>query len=120
MASGSGIFFSNTLIKGVTRAEESEPKIIEEEMLHVAIEALEYAKENAPWNDRTGDARRGLDVHVEWDGLSIVLSMFHTVSYGQWLETIQSGSYAIIMPTLEIYAERIGTGLSETGFDTGE
>ena len=119
MASG-GIFFTNTLIKGVTRAEETYPHVVEEEMLHLAIEALEYAKENAPWDDRTGDARRGLDVHVEWEGMEIVLSMFHTVPYGQWLETIQSGSFAIIMPTLEIYAAKIGTGLSETGFDTGE
>lgn len=62
---------------------------------------LEDAKENAPWQDRTGDARAGLDAEVTTEGNLVVLSLFHTVEYGIWLETAFSGDYAIIMPTLE-------------------
>ncbi len=119
--SSSGIFFSRqTLIKGIERAEMREPHIIEEEVLKTAIEALDYAKANAPWADRTGDARAGLDTHVEWDGETIVWQLYHTVSYGLWLETIQSGALAIIMPTLEQFAPRVGAHLSGRGFDSGE
>lgn len=60
-----------------------------------------YAKENAPWDDRTGDARAGLITSVEEDGGFIILELAHTVDYGVWLETIEDGSFAIIMPTLE-------------------
>lgn len=60
-----------------------------------------YAKDNAPWEDRTGDARAGLSTKVENDDGLITLTLFHTVDYGLWLEVIQSGRFAIIMPTLE-------------------
>lgn len=121
MSSGSGIFITTaTLLAGIERAEAEEPKIIEEEVLRTAIEALQYARENAPWADRTGNARAGLDTHVEWDGDTIVWQMFHTVDYGLWLETIQNGAFAIIMPTLEQFAPRVGAHLSERGFDSGE
>lgn len=80
-----------------------------------AISALEgltreiedAAQANAPWTDRTGDARAGLTCEVDKDGEDVILELFHTVDYGQWLETIQSGRFAIIMPTLEEYSDRI-------------
>ena len=64
----------------------------------------DYAQENAPWNDRTGEARAGLDTNVEQVQGEIVLELFHTAEHGQWLETVQSGRWAIIMPTLELFA----------------
>jgi len=71
-----------------------------------------YAKMNAPWSDRTGAARDGLTASVEEDGGEIVLELAHTVEYGIWLETIQDGAYAIIMPTLEALGPEI---LAEAG-----
>lgn len=79
----------------------------EDTVLDVAVEALDYAKTAAPWADRTGAAREGLDVDVDKVSGEIVLTMFHTVEYGQWLETIQAGQLAIIMPTLELYGPEI-------------
>jgi len=65
---------------------------------------LNTAQTYAPWADRTGDARAGLSTQVnEVDG-QITLELFHTVDYGLWLETIQNGRFATIMPTLESYA----------------
>jgi hypothetical protein len=64
-------------------------------------EILAYAQDNAPWADRTGDARAGLDVEVYEEAGEVYLDLFHTVEYGQWLETIQDGAFATIMPTLE-------------------
>lgn len=79
----------------------------EDTVIEVAEEALAFAKEQASWVDRTGEARAGLDVDVDTPGDDIVLTLFHTVDYGQWLETIQSGKYAVIMPTLELYGPEI-------------
>lgn len=96
----------------------------EETFLEYAIEILNYAQDNAPWADRTGDARHGLDVDVYQQGDEVVLDLFHTVSYGQWLETIQGGEFAIIMPTLERFAPEVfgaagGITAGEEGGDVG-
>lgn len=72
-----------------------------------AIHVAEVARNNAPWDDRTGDARRGLTTTVENDQGLISLYLFHTVDYGLWLEVIQNGRFAIIMPTLEQEAPAI-------------
>lgn len=82
-----------------------------------AIDILAYAQENAPWSDRTGDARSGLDVDVDSDGDSITLQLFHTVDYGLWLEVIQNGRFAIIMPTLEHFSSQVlgSVNARETG-----
>jgi hypothetical protein len=72
-----------------------------------ADDILRYAQDNAPWSDRTGDARDGLVVDVTEQGNDIYLELAHTVDYGQWLEVIQSGRFAIIMPTLELFAADI-------------
>lgn len=78
----------------------------------VALEAFneattrveQAAKLNAPWKDRTGRARAGLTARSQADNGDIVLTLFHTVEYGLWLEVIQNGNFATIMPTLEQYA----------------
>lgn len=75
----------------------------------VALEVMEKnadrvvssAQRNAPWTDRTGNARAGLESRVWNDGGIITLSLFHTVEYGLWLEVIQNGRFSIIMKTLE-------------------
>lgn len=70
-------------------------------------EVQDYAQSNAPWADRTGEARASLAAEVVTEGDSVLLILSHGVDYGEWLETIQSGRYAIIMPTLEHYAAQI-------------
>jgi Bacteriophage HK97-gp10, putative tail-component len=90
-----------TLVTRVTFVMESGKERIED-----------YAKQNAPWADRTGAARDGLTASVEEDGGEVVLELAHTVEYGIWLETIQDGAYAIIMPTLEALGPEI---LAEAG-----
>jgi hypothetical protein len=66
-----------------------------------------YAKMNAPWADRTGAAREGLTASVSEHDAEITLELAHTVEYGIWLETIQDGAFAIIMPTLEALGPEI-------------
>lgn len=85
------------------------------------------ARENAPWEDRTGNARGGLFFAVDGFGLepitgtvtpeakglmsdvamergdddTLIITLGHTVFYGKYLETSNGGKYAIIMSTLE-------------------
>lgn len=101
---GAFIFTDTSLAVALAGADAEVYAEAQKIVLEVAQKSLEYAKANAPWEDRTGDARAGLNVDVQSDGDSILMSLYHTVDYGLWLEVIQSGNFAIIMPTLEGFA----------------
>jgi hypothetical protein len=79
-----------------------------------------YAKQNAPWEDRTTDARENLhyDITYERDG-SMSVWLAHggggagkrdtkEVPYGIWLEVRWGGKYAIILPTIDHFRGQIG------------
>jgi len=78
-------------------------------MTAMAADLVSYMQANAPWNDRTGDARAGLSSNVRQSGKGgVTVSAFHTVPYGGFLETGTSkmSAYPIIGPALEAhYAE---------------
>lgn len=60
-------------------------------------------RQNAPWTDRTGNARSGLFSVVEQasrDLVFIYLSHGHTINYGINLEVGYGGRYQIVMPTI--------------------
>lgn len=79
----------------------------EEAFENGADQVLTWAKSNAPWEDRTGMARESLFTEVYQEGAEVILTLGHGVDYGQWLELIQNGRFAIIMPTLEQFAQQI-------------
>lgn len=59
-----------------------------------------YARQNAPWKDRTGNARNGLFArHVSDPMVMHTLVIYHSMHYGIFLEFRWSGKYAIIGPT---------------------
>lgn len=72
-----------------------------------ADELVDYARSHAPWNDRTGDARLGLESAVLLTDDSLLVELYHTVEYGIWLEVRWGGRYAIIIPTIETLGPRI-------------
>lgn len=113
----SGIFIRDSLSVGLAHAEVTFPAYLEHEVLETAIEALEYAKENAPWEDRTGDARAGLDTDVSIEGHRIIWELYHTVEYGLYLETKYNARDAIIMPTLEMFAPKVADRMNFRGFN---
>lgn len=57
-----------------------------------------YMRSNAPWTDRTTNARNGLFSKSLREGDSHLLVLSHGVSYGIFLETMQAGKYGIIVP----------------------
>ena len=71
------------------------------------------AKTNAPWIDRTSNARQGLRGGAEFEGSDIVIYVAHTMTYGIYLELCNAGKYAILKPTIERNLERIRRVLTE-------
>ena len=66
-----------------------------------AKEVEAYAKEHAPWENRTGEARAGLTAQGEQRLVRYTITLYHTVDYGIWLEVRWDGRFAIILPTIE-------------------
>lgn len=67
-----------------------------------------HGKQNRQWDDRTGNARAGLRYEVEDHRPRFIRIYFaHGVDYGENLETVGGGKYAIIMPTLKIIGKQM-------------
>lgn len=74
-----------------------------------------YAKQHAPWTDRTSNARNGLHAEAvklggaRFDANSFAIILAHAVTYGIYLETKRpaDGGRPIIMPTIRIYAPKV-------------
>lgn len=68
-----------------------------------------WMKENAPWTDRTANARQGLYTEVTENiartMIAIILS--HGVHYGLFLEVKQAGKYAIVNPAIDYWGPKI-------------
>ena len=83
----------------------------------VATEMQNQAKADAPWTDRTGNARTGIFGTSEADFgarvVTIYLSHGATIDYGIWLELANSGNYAVIMRTMEGHYESLMQMLRE-------
>ena len=91
------------------RVDDRVKRIIAGQFLYASDEATRFAKENAPWTDRTGNARAGLHSGVS-EGLDkdfFELYIAHTVFYGIYLETRWNGKYAIIAPTVVYIGAKI-------------
>lgn len=72
-------------------------------------DAEREAKKNAPWTDRTSNARNsilGSKAVVNGNEISGTLSI--GVDYGKYLELKNGGKYRIIWPTLEVSATKVG------------
>lgn len=71
-------------------------------------------KQNAPWTDRTGNARQGLYSTVEPPSpeqvqtmIELIISHGAAVDYSIFLELANAGRFAIISPTLDANAPRV-------------
>lgn len=76
------------------------------EMLEeLSQDIVDYMKANAPWQNRTGNARAGLSSNANVSGSAVSLTAYHTVPYGGFLETGTSrmSAYPIIGPALQAH-----------------
>jgi len=103
----------DTLWDGLDNFTEKTKKKLEEKVRDFAPKLAEYAKANAPWEDRTGLARTGLQSQPIITNTSFGISLFHTMDYGIWLEIRWGGLYAIILPTIETLGPELMNELSD-------
>lgn len=77
-------------------------------MQRYAPEMEAWMKANAPWTDRTGNARQSLEAEAqELGNQALRVLMQHGVEYGIFLELAHGGNWAIIGPALDEFAPRI-------------
>ena len=69
-----------------------------------------YAKENRPWTDRTGDARKRLTGYVTEIENGYRINLAHGVDYGIWLELAMEKRFAILEPTIRLKGAEVIRG----------
>jgi hypothetical protein len=102
---GSAVTFTGVdkLAESIEAHDRKVKRVIAGQFLYAKNDAETFARLNAPWTDRTGNARAGLhaNVNVINQGEAFELIVAHSVPYGIWLEVRFSGKYAIIQPTVD-------------------
>lgn len=89
------------LITQLTTFNSRADRAITAVMAFHSKKAVAYARQNAPWTDRTSNARNGLFSQVERERPVYRIVLAHGVPYGIWLEVRFSGRFAIIRPTID-------------------
>ena len=69
------------------------------------------AKENRPWTDRTGDARKRLTGYVTTTSKGYRINLAHGVDYGIWLELAMEKRFAILEPTIRLEGPEVIRGM---------
>lgn len=110
------------LMKFINDTDQRVKRVITGEFMYHSDLAAMTARVNAPWTDRTTNARNGLHSGVSigmnqefWE-----LYLAHTVFYGIYLETRFSGKYQIIAPTIlfigKLIIDRMGSVFDKMGY----
>lgn len=99
--------------KGLMRLMDKSEAAIRMYSETAALKLQNYMRDNAPWTDRTGDARKRLTgtVYKVSNGYQIILS--HGVNYGIWLELAHEKRFAIIQPTIQVNSNEVMKGLDK-------
>ena len=76
-----------------------------------AREMENYARQNRPWKDRTGNARQKLEGNCDWVNDKLLeVTINHGVDYGVWLELAMGRRYAILERSRDAVAQNVVDG----------
>ena len=95
------------------RAEQIEVEIVALAN-QLTDDITDYMKQNAPWTDRTGDARANLYSvvqHAARQTVTILLSHGSLIPYGVYLEVLHAGRFAIIAPSVDVWGPQMLQGV---------
>lgn len=95
------VIWDNPLPKNILVADQTLRQAIWKVVQYETNDGQNFMRTNAPWTDRTGNARQGLFARAYRDGHGYVSVFYHTVDYGIFLELARSGQNRIIIPTLQ-------------------
>ena len=89
------------MVNGLTSAQDRAEAAIRMYAETGAQKLQTKAKNNAPWTDRTGRARAGLNSYVSAVANGYRIALAHGVNYGIWLELAHEKRFSIIPQTIE-------------------
>lgn len=96
------------IYRGMTSYEQKVLFAIRQVATYFAPILEAYAKEHAPWTDRTGHARQRLFTLVEdLSKDTVVLYLAHGVEYGRFLEIRFAGRYQIVWTSIESHISEV-------------
>jgi len=96
------------LLRGVQQLDERTDRGVAGVVEYWDSRIEAYMKVNAPWTDRTGNARSGLFAKAgHQKGQRHWIDLGHRVPYGIWLEIRFGGRYAIVLPSLILFGPKI-------------
>lgn len=99
-----GVTFHNLPVfkRRITDFKPKVDAVIAANVEYKGIQTLGHCKMNAPWTDRTTNARSGLGVEFEHvPGFRHGFAIYYSVPYGIFLELRWSGRFSIVIPTIK-------------------
>lgn len=90
----------SSLLNGLSNAENKVDAAVRMFAETGALKLQNYAKQNAPWTDRTGHARQRLNSYVSAVSNGYKIALAHGVNYGIWLELAHEKRFSIIPQTI--------------------
>lgn len=104
----------SSLLSGMTNAENKVDAAVRMYAETGALKLQNYAKQNAPWTDRTGHARQRLNSYVSAVSNGYKIALAHGVFYGIWLELAHEKRFSIIPHTINyVGTQEILPGLNK-------
>lgn len=105
---GCSISFDTKDVLAKLTEKQSKTRASLQILADTAAKAMErYAKNNARWTDRTGNARQRLQGSTRWEGSALIAAISHNVDYGMWLELCNGKKYAILEEALNSQAQNL-------------
>ena len=106
--SGCSISFDTKTVLGKLNSMKQKSRTSLQIIANSAVKAMEkYAKANARWENRTGDARKLLKGSTRWEEDALIAAISHNVDYGMWLELCNEKKYAILEESLNSQAQNL-------------
>ncbi len=104
----------SSLLSGMANAENKVDAAVRMYAETGALKLQNYAKQNAPWTDRTGQARQRLTSYVSAVSNGYKIALSHGVAYGIWLELAHEKRFSIIPQTINyVGTQEILPGLNK-------
>lgn len=96
------VFDGSKLINGILETQKRAEAAMMMYGSTAATNLEDYMKQNAPWTDRSGQARRTLSAKNSKIPNGIKITLAYGVNYGASLEMAHEKRYAIIEPTIRL------------------
>lgn len=104
-------FDLENLSQGIVAVDKKAQAAVEMYAKNQAKNLESYAKQKAPWTDRTGMARKSLRGSAYRHKSNVVrIELAHGVDYGIWLELAHEKRFAIVRPTIELKGNEVLEG----------